>query len=461
MIGGEYRNDEIESLPDEIAARGLFFGFFVDQGAIGEKYTREFFAELELPILAGVTAFKELTTNISSRYTKDEFYGSAWTYSGKLAWRPVDSLLIRGTVGTTFRAPNLRENFLAGQTGFLNLFDPCVVPDDAIGPMGEYIPEADQREPEVIANCIADPLVDPFTFTNNGIQTYSTEVREGGATDLFEEQSESYSAGFTWEQPFFSAFDMVLGATYYEIEVRDEIIEPSAPFIINDCYTDLEGDSPFCSRITRDPDDSVFVIIDEGFINRDRLKARGVDVNMRVDWPTQMFGRAVDLAADFAFNRTLEVSSRTVGGAGGDEVDTFQGEPGFPEWKGRIIMRADVGDWRVTWGTNYRGSVEQDPDGIDAFDSVFTGNADTCLGPEFGDVNCRDIGFAENYFTHDVSLYYRGDRWTLGAGLRNAFNEAPPFVDGTEISSFNNVPRGQGYDFFGRTLFLDALYRWE
>ncbi len=457
-IGAEYRVDEIDSIPDDVAADGLFFGFFSDGGAVGEKNTKEAFAELELPVLAGVSGFEELTANISTRYTDDEFYGGAWTYSGKLAWRPVDSLMLRGTVGTSYRAPNLRENFLLGQTGFLNLTDPCVVPQAAYDPINGYIPENDNRPPEVLANCVANGI-DPTTFTNGGNAIYSVEVEGGGSLDLAEEKSDSFSAGLTWEQPFFTAFDFVVSATYYEIDIRDEIIEPSAGFIISDCYYDLEGDSAFCDRITRSGS-STMTLVDQGFINRDEGKARGVDLNMRFDWPTQMFGTAVDLAAELAMNRALELSSK-LEGQDGIEEEEYVGEFGFPEWKGRLTLRADVGNWRYTWSTRYISSVAEDPLAVDPFDDVFTGFADTCLGEANGDVNCRNIGYAENYFVHDASVYYYGDAWTVGGGMRNVFDEEPPLVDGVEVFSFNNVPFGAGYDIFGRTLFANVAYHWQ
>ena len=451
------REDEIDSIPDAVARDGLFFGFFSDGGATGSKTTEEAFAELEMPLLADVPAFKELTANISTRYTKDEFYAGSWTYSGKLAWRPMDSLLLRGTVGTSYRAPNMRENFLLGQTGFLNLFDPCVVPEDAVDDLtGVYDPTLDQRRPEVLANCQANGI-NPTTFFNNGVNLYSVEVSAGGALDIVEEKSESMSAGFVWEQPFFEAFDMVLGATYYEIDIRDELIDPSAQFIINDCYGDPEGDSSFCSRIDRDPDNTIG-IIDRAFINRDSKKARGVDLNMTIDYPTEMFGRAVDFQADFAFNRTLELKDVFINDDGGVDVDIDTGEFGVPKWKGRMAFRADINDWRATWSTRYISSVREDPTTQLDFSDV-AGDSDTCLGAANGDVDCRDVGFAENYFVHDMSVYYRGDVWTLGAGLRNVFDEAPPEVDSGAVFAFRNIPFGSGYDIFGRTLFLNAVYR--
>ncbi len=103
----------------------------------------------------------------------------------------------------------------------------------------------------------------------------------------------------------------------------------------------------------------------------------------------------------------------------------------------------------------YTGSVTQDPDGVDEFDDAITGGSDTCDGPP-DDVLCRDYADTGNYFLHNVSFYYYGDRWTVGGGIRNLFDEKPPVVDGTEIQSVNNTPIGFGYDLRGRTYFLNV-----
>jgi iron complex outermembrane receptor protein len=55
-------------------------------------------------------------------------------------------------------------------------------------------------------------------------------------------------------------------------------------------------------------------------------------------------------------------------------------------------------------------------------------------------------------------VYYYGDVWTFGGGMRNVFDTAPPLVDpdeGLEVLSVNNVPLGYGYDLNGRTYFLN------
>ena len=458
-FGLEVRNDEIKSIPDAVARDGLFFGFFSDGGAVGEKWTNEFFTEVELPLLAGVQAAEELSLNLSARYTDDEYYGSQWTESFKLGWRPVDYLLIRATSGTSFRAPNLRELFLQNQTGFVNTFDPCFIPGDAINELtGGYDASADDRDQIVLDNCLANG-VDPTLANNNGFNAYSVESAEGGSLTLDPEESESWSAGFAWDLPNVNAFDLSISATYYEIKVLNTIIEPSNAFIVNDCYNNQSGTSPFCSRITRDLSDPIepfITFIDQGFLNRDQEKARGVDVNLSFGDTFTIAERPIDFAMDIRANRLLERSTLFAGAAGSpDDIDAFQGEPGFATWRGRVNMRFDYDDYRLSWETRYQGSVEQDIEGIDAFDEAITGGSDTCSGPP-DDVLCRDIGFMKNYFLHNISAYYFGDRWTLGGGIRNVFDEKPPFVDGTEILSVNNAPIGVGYDLNGRVYFLNV-----
>jgi iron complex outermembrane receptor protein len=453
-LGFEQRDDEIKSIPDDVARDGLFFGFFSDGGATGEKYTREAFGEIELPLLADLPAVEELTVNLSGRYTKDEFYGSATTYSYKVGYRPVNSLLLRATLGTSYRAPNLRENFLQNQTGFNNIFDPCGIPEAALDPLGGgYNPALDTRDPVVLANCAAQG-VDPTALDFGGFNTYSVEIARGGALDLFEEESESWSAGFAWEQPFFEGFDLTFGATYYEIEIDNAIIEPTGQFIVNDCYANPAQNSTFCSRITRDADQRLNFLA-AGFINRDNETVRGVDINATFDMSVDMFSRAVDVGVDLALNRSFEASETFLDDDGLPTYDDDQGEFGLPDWRGRLAIRADIGDYRVTWATSYLGSVEQDPLGIDPFGNVFDGGGDTCLGPASGDVNCRDVGFADDYFLHSASIYYYGDVWTFGGGVRNVFDTEPPLVDGSEVLAVNNVPIGVGYDLNGRVYFFN------
>ena len=454
-VGVEWRKDEITSLPDHVAADGLMYGYFSDGGAVGDKITKEAFAEIELPLLAGVPLIEELTLNLSARLTDDEYYGAARTESVKLAYRPVNSLLIRSTYGSSYRAPNLRELFLKYQTGFLTLFDPCLIPGAAIDALsGGYNPALDTREAEVLENCRANG-VDPTVANNNGFNSYSVELAAVGNLDLEEETSKSWTAGFSWEQPFTNEFDLAFGASFYNIEIRNTIVEPGGQFVIFDCYFSISGLSPFCDDIQRDlsnPEQPFIEFVNLGFANRDTDKVKGVDLNATFSDTLTVFDRPIEVLVDLAANRLLE-SYTFDDGSGQPEEENYEGEWSFPHWKFQLGVRLDYDKWRLSWQANYIDGTKVDQRTFDEFDDL-SGNSNTCLGPP-DDVLCRDIGATSDYMVHSVSLFYYGDLWRVGLGVRNVFDEAPPFVDSTEVFSINNTPIGNGYDLNGRRMFLN------
>ena len=464
-IGWEWREDDIKSVPDDIARDGLFWGFFADGGATGTKWTHEIFGEIELPLMAGVPLAEELTLNLSGRWTDDEFYGSDWTYTTKLGYRPINSLLLRATYGTSFRAPTVREVFLQDQTGFLTLFDPCAVPEEALGDIstgGGYDPSRDPRDPVVLENCRRQG-VDPTTLiSNNGNTFFSTEIARGGTTDLEAETSTAVTYGFAFEQPWFEAFDLNVGVTWYDIEVKNTIIDPSAQFLINDCYNDEQYDSTFCDTIIRDQN-GFLDIVNAYFINRDSNRARGMDINANYDQNFNIGSTAVRFGVDLAINRNDEASTKFVDDDGNADFEDFTRSTYYPKWRGQLGLRTQVEDFRFTWVMNYTGKAPQYAPNVDEFDDIY-GSAgtgflsDTCLGPP-DDVYCRDYADIDSYWLHSASLYWYGDTFTIGGGIRNVFDEAPPRVDGNEVLAINNVPIGGSYDLFGRTFFFNLIWR--
>lgn len=460
-VGAEYRVDEIRSIPDEVAGEGLLFGFYRDRGAVGKKNTREMFAEAEFPLVGGRVGAREANLNLSARWTDDEFYGSAWTGSTKIGWRPVDSLLVRATWGTSFRAPNLRELFLVELTGFRTVFDPCVVPAIAVGRLtGEYDPTSDPREPHVLENCRRHG-VDPTVITGNA--SYSVEVASQGATlgpgRLKEETSESVSFGFSWEQAFTTAFDLAFGASYYVIDIEDTIIRLTAGYIVADCYLSETGGA-FCDRIQREAGPEPRLdYINERYINRTNLTTRGVDFNLSFSDTITVFDRPIRINFDVNANRMIERSSLFVNAGQVDYIENHR-EWYYPERQADMNLRLSYGDWFARWQTRYLSKQAIDERFYDPF-SFALGPAprgDTCLGPP-DDVMCRDVAWASEYMIHRASVGYRGNTWSVIAGVRNVFDEPPPRVDTSEITSINNAPIGAGYDLNGRVFFLNAGWR--
>jgi iron complex outermembrane receptor protein len=480
VLGAEYREDKIDSSPNAVASNGLFFAFAADQGAQGSKWIREAFAEIDIPLQANKPWVEELNLNISGRITDEEFYGTAGTYSIKAGWRPISPLLLKFSYGTSFRAPNLRENFLAGQSGFASVTDPCAVPVGTLNAAFAYDPALETRDPEILANCQRegrDPTRVGIDPQNNNTTTGTTvENITGGTLDLDAETSRSMTAGAAFEETFGDGYDVSLGINYYDIKIKGAVVEPSAQFIINDCYARRDGTrSAFCDRIEFDDvnDPRQFVSqVRSGFINLNSEGVRGIDINASFGKDVALFGRLIDLGLNVRANHLLERSTLFIDDNGNASFDEDAGEFGFPSWTGLATFTADIDNLRFTWQTRYIGSVEQETVDIDplsdAFrngpDGAFTGfTADTCTGgggPNgivVGDgVYCRDVGYAGDYFTHTAALRYEMDSWTLRAGVSNVFDRRPPLVDSNEVFAVSNTPIGNGYDLDGREFFFSV-----
>ncbi|ABC62380.1 TonB-dependent receptor domain-containing protein [Erythrobacter litoralis] len=472
VLGGEFRRDEINSQPNLTASDGLLFGFFADRGAIGSKEIQEGFAELDLPLIAGQPGIQELNVNLSGRVTNEEFYGTNFTYSAKIGYRPIEPLLLRASYGTSFRAPNLRENFLLGQSGFLTLFDPCAVPDDAfVG--GAYNAATDPRDPVILQNCRRegrDPTV-AGVGTNgfNTLQTASVEIVRQGSLDIDPETSTSLTAGFAFEETF-GPIDFSLGFNYYRIKLKDSVVEPSSQFILNDCYTRDDGQrSPFCDDIIIDASPTGRFLVEQttpNFLNLDQEKVEGMDFNLFIGSEVSLFGTLVDLGLTVQANHLMERSTLFIDDTGEETFDDDAGEFSLPKWTGRSTLTADIDNFRVTYQIRYTGPVEQDILGIDEFDDAFGSRGtgffgDTCTGAGganfAGDgVFCRDVGFADEQFLHTVSFRYRTGTWTFRAGIDNLFDTAPPLVDGNEVLAIANTAIGNGYDYDGREFFFSV-----
>lgn len=455
VFGYEFRRDKINSVPNEVAAEGLLFAFFSDRGASGARNLHEFFAETELPVLRGVPFAEELTFSGSVRWTDATFFDPEWTYSLKGIYRPTNWITLRGTYGTAYRAPNLREQFLNATTGFNQVFDPCVVPVDAREPSDPsdptsasvYRAEGDNRAANVITACQADG-VDPFsTGLNPDVNTtYSVELIEGGSDQLSAETSRSFTYGMVLEQPFTDEFDLKLSVTFYDILITNSIEEPPAAFLVNDCYdnTDLpNASSDFCTRITRDSD-GLISNLDQSFINVGRITSKGTDINLFYAQDFEVGEQMLQVSLDMRATHLKERSEQVI-----DTLDQFAGEPAFPKWRAQATLQLDYGEFGFNWFTRWiQGGENPAPD--------FEADDTPCDGLP---VACRPVFYTPNYDLHDMSITWNpGDViWTVG--INNVFDTKPPFIDTDGVFGLQNVPIGIGYDLQGRTFFTNVGVR--
>jgi iron complex outermembrane recepter protein len=461
VIGAEYRIDSISSIPDEVARDGLFFGRQADRGAVGEKWTREAFFELDVPLLVNNPIAQSLDVNVSGRWTEDEFYGSNSAYTIKAGWHIIEPVLLKASYGNSFRAPNLRENFLLGQSGFGSVFDPCAL---LVFP---GLTPSDFISDPIISNCLRegrDPSLVGWNSSGASQQSNVATINTGGSTRVQQETADTYTIGLAFQQVWFDSFDFSLDVNYYDIELDNKIIEPNAQFLINDCFLRTDGvRSDSCDRLTYGGASDLFLInaVNSSFINRSKETVTGIDYAINFQKELTLLGRPADLTINLQANQLVERTNQVSNVDLTTTTNSFIGQFGYPEWKARNTVSLDMENYRFTWSTRFIGDVEQNPAGIDPFsdaiDTLRTGFVgDTCLGPIAGDVRCRDVGFADGWAEHSASIRYHTNAWTLRAGITNIFDKSPPLVDGSEVFSVSNVPIGNGYSLDGRQYFISA-----
>ena len=481
IAGFEWREDSFNSATDTVTEDGLAAGFSEDPTSVGAVDLLEFYGEVVVPLVRDVPFVKELNFEGSVRYLDPEFTASDVVFSVKGNYRPFDWLNLRGTYGTSYRAPNARETFLSGVTAFIGGgTDPCVVPAAVLAG------DPDLRDPQLLANCMAQG-VDPLTLGNAGVPSITTQT--SGNQNLLPEESTAWTAGFVIDQPFTDYFDASLSVSYYDIEVEDAPATLGAGAILNTCLTSPTFPAePACNLFNRDPGTGFVDTVAISPLNLSLAGVSGVDVNINVSKrDIQAFNRSWNFSTD-----VVATYSGTIESQFDDDSPVINAvnDIGIPSWRLNFQTRLATGPWSIFYrfdfidGTRDRNaglSTENSigADGDFSFGgaatpedvSVFLDAAGNPLnflngnlvpagtpgsGPLTSGFGVSTIG---NYFNHTLSARYGGDGWSVRAGINNLTNVTPPQLDANALSGtrIGNVPAGVGFDITGRSFFLNVV----
>ncbi|MGG6463031.1 TonB-dependent receptor plug domain-containing protein [Solilutibacter silvestris] len=227
--------------------------------------------ELKVPVV------KTLTVDLAGRYDKYQAVrnGAKPTYQIGIEWRPIQSLLFRGTYGTSFRAPDM--HFIYAK------------PSSSISDFTDYNHCYQAGWPN--RQCPRD------TFLADNVTVDRT-----GAPDLNYETGKSMSYGFVWDA--FKNFSV--SADIWDARIKN-IIDDISPdqLLLDDAYCKYhwtpdgttraaQPTGTWCgevaSRIFRDASGNVTRIVVNP-INRAETHVRGIDMNVRYDLPKTRIGK--------------------------------------------------------------------------------------------------------------------------------------------------------------------------
>ncbi|GHG08491.1 TonB-dependent receptor domain-containing protein [Thalassotalea marina] len=456
-FGFEYRRDRIQSEADMLGATGLVAAENpLTEGATqGDRDVTDVFGEISMPIAIDTDWANLFEVEAALRYTDESNFGSELTKRARVTYKPTESLLFSASYGTSFRAPNLREQFLASQFGGVSgSADPCSVPG-SLTTDGVYDPSKENRSQTILDNCTATGA--DFTLIGlSGVPTIPT-VSEGNALGLKPETSDNITASFKWTPSFEGDFEFDLGITYWSLEVKDTIQTISAATMLKRCYDSQGLSSPFCERIERkrnstDARLNFPSLVDVSFINIGEETSKGVDVNTH--FSTDL-GEIFDMPVQMVWvNQYTLQTEREITIFSGEEAEDLLEDFGTPEHRLVSIFNFVSGDWNLMLKANYFSATHASDDVID------TARCDTFqVNDDLGGIETVPVCDADAAIYVDTSLSYAAQDFSVTFGITNLFDKAPEMVDISAGSNRANMVTSSGYDLLGRSYFVNATYR--
>ncbi len=417
--GAEYVSMKINDTPPADSITGNLYNYSTSAATRGSDESVSVYAEAEVPWLRNLPLAKDLTMNVSGRWTHYRSYGDGWTYKLNTMYSPVGWLTLRATYGTSFRAPSLKEQFQGSTAGFVSSAnDPC----NGYNASSTAI---------LYNNCSAIGLPTDF------LQTQSIRVNTlgGAAAGLKAETSDNLTLGAVF-QPDLGRFGALkLSVDYYRITINNAVSRAGYGEILDRCYNDQNFGTPnaiYCRLVTRNPTTNALTVNDS-YINVATQRAAGFDIQLRY---TKDFGKAKLTLDGIASRYTSQLFQLFP-----DQDPTeYNGTVMYPKWTGQLSAKVETGPYSLYWMTSY----------------VQGQNSNDLLGTAGTKYNF----VTPDYFLHNASVKVKAtSRFDIVLGVNNVFNKTPPFISAGYYNRVGNAPLYSGYDYFGRTVFMNVKAR--
>ncbi|WP_272645131.1 TonB-dependent receptor domain-containing protein [Paucibacter sp. XJ19-41] len=344
--GFELRREEVDIGP----RGGLERGDIVGYGSVRADASRNYgavFGEVSLPLS------KQLEMQAAARI--DKFPGFSAHVSPKLSLRfqPNKEVLLRGTLETGFRAPNLTENAPSTKFAFNNnINDP------------KRCAQATAYSRDLKAQAAALPAGDSNKqLLTAQADSVTGECRVGVASIVAHNPKlkPETSKSLTFGAAFSPARDVALTADYWIIERKSEIGRKStndllsiedtlAPGVVN--RLPLENDAYFdaAARAKYGVTAGRLASVVAQFENLFSTKTSGVDVSFKTQGNTPIGKLGLDAEATYVISYRAWVASRKGYG------DNLAGRYDYPRWKSKMAVSHNLGKFSQVLSLHFTSS---------------------------------------------------------------------------------------------------------
>ncbi len=377
VIGGEFESTDFTQVSDPASASGQVSGGSGGDDVFATRDRTSLYAEMAMDLnfgleLTGAVRYDEYdqegvtSVGIVNGTDVKKFDDTTWQFSA--AWRPIDTLLIRGVIGTAFRAPAMNELFASRSFGFPSAYDYYYC-DTQGNPGGDL----------AYCNVVDNPQI--LTFS-------------GGNPTLDPENADTMTFGAVWQV----TDDLSLEVQYYDIEYTNKIVSVS----LNDILLLNQAAGGNTPNVTRGPDGKI-ESIQAGLQNFLEQNTNGIDVMARYALNTE---RAGNFTFDLQATKVLEFTDIDKDALTGEEIPLErEGNFDYPDVRANWTMGWSLGDIYAAWRANYIA-------GQDATSSSFT-----------------DL---DSIVYHNLQLgYYLPWDGEISVGVRNVTDEEVEFYTGS------------------------------
>ena len=365
--GMQHRTESFNYSPDPLDESGI--GNAPDQPIVGGQDVDAVFVEGILPVS------DVLEVQAAVRY---EDYGTVDTTDPKLAirYQVSDSLGIRGSWGSSFQAPSVRQMSVSSQSSIID--DPASL----------------------------NPTTGQLECVNRDVTNIAIITTQGGDS-LKPQSSDSLTLGIVMEV---NATDISLD--YWSFDYTDLITsdEGAQAILANDCNDGVVDDS----RIRRRPDGTVAEITSE-FINTGSVKTNGLDIALAHSLDSTNLFDAVNFNFAATYINEFEVqtnsSSATFDGAGSRNFkNQFRS---MPKIRGNLGVTFEKGAHTVSTQLRYIDDYDNDQSNttIDSFVTL-------------------DGQYSTQLFNENARL---------SIGIKNIMDEDPPSLGANVRPGYDNV----------------------
>lgn len=366
-----------------------------------------------------VPVFDTFKVNLAGRYDKyDDITNvdGAFTWSAGLEYRPVDSLMLRGSYATSFRAPDMHYVF-AQESGFFTTV------------LDEYRCRRDGFDPTQAGGPCTTPA---YTYTVFGTRQ--------GSTELEEEKGRSATLGFVWDV----TDRMSISMDAYRIKLEGAVNDIATDYLFREeaaCLlgTDRNGNvvdsnSSSCQFFTglvdrlgvdQINDDEIDSYLSFPF-NQAMLETSGIDARWRYRLDTDRWG---DFRFGLGWTHVLKLEEQEFPG---DEIRNIRDHLQFFNFRSRVNWEVnwEIDDWTVNVNGYRWGSLP----------------------------NWEETGRIGSYVIWNTQVSKKiTDKVTIGLAVNNLLDELAPKDD-----SFNSYPFfWRAYSPIGREVFASFSYKFN